>query len=205
MRFHIQLFVGYLASSSLQVRLAYLSTLFVPEWKYVRTDFEIIVSFPTFVTVSTAMWVLLVVLLISYLLAVQFRRFQRLSRMHASYIVHFHNMTPRMAQKICHECLFYETPTTMLLGTQVALFKVYGIVRCASTEHSRNGLVNHPYYALLKPSIASILGSTGQLKSSRSLTKRLADVSTEQIKFYCSSFLKYRQPFLYRRGFPTPF
>ncbi|KAF8989546.1 hypothetical protein BDQ17DRAFT_1434387 [Cyathus striatus] len=63
-----------------------------------------------------------------------------------------HNMSPNLAQKIVHESLFYDTPMIMLLGTQIALFKVYGI-----------------------PSIASLLLKTGELTSKERMNKRLAD------------------------------
>ncbi|CAL1715323.1 unnamed protein product [Somion occarium] len=62
------------------------------------------------------------------------------------------DMTPAQAQKVIHLSLFYETPTTMHLGTQVALFKVWGI-----------------------PTIAKILLKAGELSSQESLSKRLAD------------------------------
>jgi len=103
------------------------------------------------------MWLLLALPALSYLWLVRILRFRRLRAMHLAYAgqensdKYLKNMTPITAQKIVHESLFYETPTIMLLGTQIALFKVYGI-----------------------STIASLLIKTGQMKAAPS--KRLADV-----------------------------
>ncbi|KAJ3806610.1 hypothetical protein EV368DRAFT_86012 [Lentinula lateritia] len=64
-------------------------------------------------------------------------------------------MSPWTAQQIVYESFFHDTPMMMLLGTQVALFKVYGI-----------------------SSIATLLLRTGELKTPHTINKRLADTST---------------------------
>ncbi|KDR73850.1 hypothetical protein GALMADRAFT_227616 [Galerina marginata CBS 339.88] len=63
-------------------------------------------------------------------------------------------MTPHLAQQIVHVSFFYDTPLMMLLGTQVALFKVYGI-----------------------STIATVLLKSGELTSAEKINKRLADTS----------------------------
>ncbi|KAF9542942.1 hypothetical protein CPC08DRAFT_755997 [Agrocybe pediades] len=65
-------------------------------------------------------------------------------------------MTPYVAQQIVHVSFLYDTPYTMLMGTRVALFKVYGI-----------------------RSIASVLLKSGELtsKEDEKINKRLADTA----------------------------
>ncbi|KAE9395312.1 hypothetical protein BT96DRAFT_942495 [Gymnopus androsaceus JB14] len=71
-------------------------------------------------------------------------------------------MTPWTAQQVVFESFFYDTPMMMLLGTQVALFKVYGITW---------------NLYLFWSSVASLLLQTGELKSPDTINKRLADTS----------------------------
>lgn len=74
----------------------------------------------------------LCVALASYLLLVRMLRYRRLKELEATFGPRISQMTPAIAQKIVQISLFYETPTTLLLGTQVALFKAWGIVSAKS-------------------------------------------------------------------------
>ncbi|KIK54926.1 hypothetical protein GYMLUDRAFT_264385 [Collybiopsis luxurians FD-317 M1] len=92
----------------------------------------------------------------SYLLLVRFLRYRRVNGITSKFSEdELTKMTPWTAQRIVFESFFYDTPMMMLLGTQVALFKVYGI-----------------------SSIASLLLQTGELRTPDTLNKRLADTST---------------------------
>ncbi|KAJ3545435.1 hypothetical protein NM688_g5625 [Phlebia brevispora] len=94
-----------------------------------------------------------VVLATSYFLLVRILRYRHLS--HLQHVYGSVSMTPWIAQRILHVTLFYEFPSTMLLGTIVALFKIYGI-----------------------PTVSSLLLRTGELKTRDSITRRLADTGT---------------------------
>lgn len=91
-----------------------------------------------------------------YLVIVRSLRYRRLGEIQALLgSKRLEDMAPALAQKIIHVSLFYETPTIMLLGTQVALFKVWAI-----------------------PTVAKVLLDAGELKSPHSMSKRLVDTAT---------------------------
>ncbi|KAE9395756.1 hypothetical protein BT96DRAFT_1042997 [Gymnopus androsaceus JB14] len=92
----------------------------------------------------------------SYALIVRILRYRRVNGITSKFSKdELAKMTPWTAQQVVFESFFYDTPMMMLLGTQVALFKVYGI-----------------------SSVASLLLQTGELKSPDTINKRLADTST---------------------------
>ncbi|KAL0576894.1 hypothetical protein V5O48_005075 [Marasmius crinis-equi] len=94
--------------------------------------------------------------LISYLILVRLCRYRRVNKTTAKYSTHLPlEITPQEAQQIVHDSFLYDAPMTMLLGTQITLFKVFGIA-----------------------SIASILFKSGHLTKESEMNKRLADTST---------------------------
>ncbi|KAF5379566.1 hypothetical protein D9757_009260 [Collybiopsis confluens] len=102
------------------------------------------------------MIVLALCLASSYVLAVRFLRYRRVNGIASKFSQdELAKMTPWTAQQIVFQSFRYDTPMMMLLGTQVALFKVYGI-----------------------SSVASVLLQTGELKTPDTINKRLADTST---------------------------
>ncbi|KAJ4492502.1 hypothetical protein C8R41DRAFT_831924 [Lentinula lateritia] len=93
---------------------------------------------------------------IPYILLVRILRYQRVKLIPTKFSGdELLTMSPWTAQQIVYESFFHDTPMMMLLGTQVALFKVYGI-----------------------SSIATLLLRTGELKTLHTMNKRLADTST---------------------------
>ncbi|RDB28806.1 Mycophenolic acid synthesis protein B [Hypsizygus marmoreus] len=91
----------------------------------------------------------------SYLLVVRILRYRRVNAIRLKFSHdELANMTPWTAQQVVHESFLYDTPTLMLLGTQIALFKVYGI-----------------------SSVASLLLRTGEMTSHTTINKRLADTA----------------------------
>ncbi|KAF9258685.1 hypothetical protein L218DRAFT_934549 [Marasmius fiardii PR-910] len=91
-----------------------------------------------------------------YLLIVRFSRYRRVNATSRKYAGHdLDAMTPQKVQEIVHDSLFYDAPMTMLFGTQVALFKVFGV-----------------------PTVASLQLNTGEMTDKDRLNKRLADTST---------------------------
>lgn len=97
---------------------------------------------------------LIFVAIAGYLVVVRTLRYRRLEQIRSILgSKRIEDMTPAEAQKIIHISLFYETPTTMLLGTQVTLFKVWAI-----------------------PTLAKVLLDAGELKKQHSMSKRLIDV-----------------------------
>ena len=67
--------------------------------------------------------------LLAYLVLVRVLRYRWRDGTTARFTAHeLENMTPATAQKIILTSLFYDNPMIMLLGTQIALFKVFGIV-----------------------------------------------------------------------------
>ncbi|KAK1228970.1 hypothetical protein PQX77_007980 [Marasmius sp. AFHP31] len=100
----------------------------------------------------------------SYLLLVRVCRYRRVNKTTARYDqVDLDKITPQEAQEIVHDSFLYDAPFTMLLGTQIALFKVFGI-----------------------PTIASILCKSGQLMDGSEMNKRLADTAI-LIATFCSN------------------
>ncbi|KDR69369.1 hypothetical protein GALMADRAFT_255871 [Galerina marginata CBS 339.88] len=90
-----------------------------------------------------------------YFILVRSLRYRRLKSITSKFTAdELREMTPYVAQQIVHASFFYDTPLIMLLGTQVALFKVYGI-----------------------STIASVLLKSGELTSAEKIDKRLADTS----------------------------
>ncbi|KAF8830818.1 hypothetical protein HHX47_DHR2000988 [Lentinula edodes] len=93
---------------------------------------------------------------IPYILLVRILRYRRVKLIPTKFSEdELLTMSPWTAQQIVYESFFHDTPMMMLLGTQVALFKVYGI-----------------------SSIATLLIRTGELKTPHTMNKRLADTST---------------------------
>ncbi|KAF9259733.1 hypothetical protein L218DRAFT_873962 [Marasmius fiardii PR-910] len=91
-----------------------------------------------------------------YLLAVRIFRYRRVNAISRKYtLLDLDKMTPQKAQEIVHDSFLYDAPMTMLLGTQVTLFKVFGV-----------------------PSIASVLLKSGEMTEETKLNKRLADTAT---------------------------
>lgn len=100
------------------------------------------------------------ILLVAYLLLVRNLRYRRLHALQREYTPEkLKSLTPAEAQRICHVAMDFETPTTMVLGTNIALFKVWAI-----------------------PTVAELLLKTGEL-SPHNLSRRIADTSMLILEF----------------------
>lgn len=73
----------------------------------------------------------------AYLLLVRCLRYRQRDRFLEQFTSsELQRMTPATAQKIALNSLHYDNVVTMTLGTYVALFKVFGIVRCPAVSSS---------------------------------------------------------------------
>ncbi|KAG7100280.1 hypothetical protein E1B28_002053 [Marasmius oreades] len=87
-----------------------------------------------------------------YLLIVRILRYRRVNRTSRKYAdLNLDAITPQKVQEIVYDSLFYD----MVLGTQVTLFKIYGV-----------------------PTIATLLLKSGEMTDEVQLNKRLADTAT---------------------------
>ncbi|KZS96448.1 hypothetical protein SISNIDRAFT_451185 [Sistotremastrum niveocremeum HHB9708] len=106
--------------------------------------------------------ILLMASLVVYLLLVRLLRYRRLRELERRYQADT-KLTPIEAQRIAQVAIQYETPFTLELGVQSALFKTYGI-----------------------PSIAKLLLSTNQMSSLGNLGRRTADTTAIIGTFLCA-------------------
>lgn len=90
---------------------------------------------PQHIDVVTPMSTFGLALVALYMACVRLLRYRRKNAIEKKYstIWKHGRLTPIQAQEILHSSVLFESPLMMRIGVQVALFKVYGIVRTFSS------------------------------------------------------------------------